>query len=30
MSYKEQEDIHMKKEKHPHKGQPIGQNIHIN
>lgn len=27
---KEHKDIHEKKEKEPHKGQPIGQNIHVN
>ena len=28
MPNKKHEDIHAKKEKEPHKGQPIGQNIH--
>ena len=28
MPNKKHEDIHEKKEKEPHKGQPIGQNIH--
>ncbi len=29
MPNKKHEDIHEKKEKEPHKGQPVGQNIHM-